>query len=88
MDQIVECFPNTLLKLLPDMISKTKWNKKAKEVETWEHWWEMHAKVGAGQTINVTYNVSLNMSPPHIASVYYYGAVEESNFTFKAAPPR
>ena len=45
MDQIVECFPNTLLKLLPDMISKTKWNKKAKEVETWEHWWEMHAKV-------------------------------------------
>ena len=47
MDQIVECFPNTLLKLLPDMISKTKWNKKAKEVETWEHWWEMHAKVTA-----------------------------------------
>jgi len=45
MDQIVECFPNTLLKLLPDMISKTKWNKKAKEVETWEHWWEMHAKI-------------------------------------------
>ena len=47
MDQVVECFPNTLLKLLPDMISKTKWNKKAKEVETWEHWWEMHAKVTA-----------------------------------------
>ena len=45
-DQIVECFPNTLLKLLPSEIGKSKWTKKAKEVETWEHWWEMHDKVG------------------------------------------
>ena len=44
-DQIVECFPNTLLKLLPSEIGKSKWTKKAKEVETWEHWWEMHDKV-------------------------------------------
>ena len=44
-DQIIECFPNTLLKLLPAEIAKTKWNKKAKEVENWGHWWEMHDKV-------------------------------------------
>merc|ERR1712227_334090 len=44
-DQIVECFPNTLLKLLPSEIGKSKWTKKAKEVETWEHWWEMHDKI-------------------------------------------
>ena len=30
-DQVVECFPNTLLKLLPNTISKTKWSKKSKE---------------------------------------------------------
>ena len=44
-DQIIECFPNTLLKLLPAEISKSKWNKKAKDVENWGHWWEMHDKV-------------------------------------------
>jgi len=44
-DQIIECFPNTLLKLLPAEIAKTKWNKKAKEVENWGHWWEMHDKI-------------------------------------------
>lgn len=44
-DQIIECFPNTLLKLLPTEIGKTKWNKKAKDVENWGHWWEMHDKV-------------------------------------------
>ena len=44
-DQIIECFPNTLLKLLPAEIGKTKWNKKAKDVENWGHWWEMHDKV-------------------------------------------
>ena len=45
LDQIVECFPNTLLKMLPGEISKTKWSKKAKEVLSWEDWWEMHEKV-------------------------------------------
>merc|ERR1712004_238699 len=44
-DQIIECFPNTLLKLLPAEIGKTKWNKKAKDVENWGHWWEMHDKI-------------------------------------------
>ena len=36
--QIVECFPNTMPKDLPDKIQKVKWTKNAKEVETWEHW--------------------------------------------------
>ena len=40
-DQIVECFPNTLLKLLPNTIAKTKWNKKSKEVENWDIWWDI-----------------------------------------------
>jgi len=44
-DQIVECFPNTLLKLLPNTIAKTKWNKKSKEVENWDIWWSMHEKI-------------------------------------------
>merc|ERR1712013_701235 len=30
-DQIIECFPNTLLKLLPNTIQKTKWSKKSKD---------------------------------------------------------
>ena len=30
--QVVECFPNTLLKLLPNTIQKTKWTKKSKEI--------------------------------------------------------
>lgn len=44
-DQIVECFPNTLLKLLPNTIQKTKWSKKSKEVENWDIWWSMHDKI-------------------------------------------
>lgn len=44
-DQIVECFPNTLLKLLPSEIGKTKWSKKAKEVTNWDIWWEIHDKI-------------------------------------------
>jgi len=44
-DQIVECFPNTMPKDLPDKIQKVKWTKPAKEVETWEHWWEMHGTI-------------------------------------------
>jgi len=44
-DQIVECFPNTLLKLLPNTIQKTKWSKKSKEVVDWDIWWGMHEKI-------------------------------------------
>jgi len=44
-DQIVECFPNTLLKMLPNSIQKTKWTKKSKEVADWETWWSMHEKI-------------------------------------------
>jgi len=25
---------------LPDVLQKIKWNKPAKEVETWEEWWD------------------------------------------------
>merc|ERR1719384_3118235 len=38
-DQVVECFPNTLPKNLPDKLSKMKWSKKAAEVESWSDWW-------------------------------------------------
>ena len=31
--------------MLPGEIAKTKWSKKAKEVLSWEDWWEMHEKV-------------------------------------------
>jgi len=44
-DQIVECFPNTLLKMLPNSIQKTKWSKKSKEVSDWDIWWSMHEKI-------------------------------------------
>ena len=44
-DQIVECFPNTMPKNLPDKLSKMKWTKKAPEVKTWEDWWEMHEEI-------------------------------------------
>jgi len=44
-DQIVECFPNTLLKLLPNAIQKTKWSKKSKDVVDWDTWWSMHEKI-------------------------------------------
>jgi len=30
---------------LPDLLQKIKWTKSAQEVETWEHWWEMHEKI-------------------------------------------
>ena len=40
--QIVECFPNTMPKDLPDKIQKVKWKKAAKDVETWEHWYERY----------------------------------------------
>ena len=49
----MECFPNTLLKMLPGEISKTKWSKKAKEVVTWEDWWEMHEKVSCVVTLGL-----------------------------------
>jgi hypothetical protein len=44
-DQVVECFPNTLLKLLPNTITKIKWSKKPGEIENWEQWWEIHQKI-------------------------------------------
>merc|ERR1711936_636843 len=44
-DQIVECFPNTLPKNLPDKLSKMKWSKKAVEVESWADWWGMHEEI-------------------------------------------
>jgi len=44
-DQIVECFPNTMPKNLPDKLSKMKWTKKAAEVKTWDDWWEMHEEI-------------------------------------------
>jgi len=44
-DQVVECFPNTLLKLLPNTIQKTKWTKKSKDVENWDLWWDIHQKI-------------------------------------------
>jgi len=44
-DQIVECFPNTLPKDLPDVLSKTKWTKKTAEVTSWDDWWGMHEKI-------------------------------------------
>ena len=37
--QIVECFPNSMPKELPDVLQKIKWSKPAKEVETWEQWY-------------------------------------------------
>ena len=44
-DQIVECFPNTMPKTLPDKLSKMKWTKKAPEVKSWADWWEMHEEI-------------------------------------------
>ena len=46
-DQVVECFPNTLPKNLPDKLSKMKWSKKAAEVCSWSDWWEMHEEIEA-----------------------------------------
>ena len=43
--QIVECFPNTLPKSLPEKLAKIKWNKKAAEVGGWNDWWDMHEEV-------------------------------------------
>ena len=55
-DQIVECFPNTLLKLLPSEIGKSKWSKKAKEVENWDIWWEIHEKVSSMLNVYQNFN--------------------------------
>merc|ERR1711913_82944 len=46
-DQVVECFPNTLPKNLPDKLSKMKWSKKTAEVGSWSDWWEMHEEIEA-----------------------------------------
>ena len=61
-DQIVECFPNTLLKMLPGEIAKTKWSKKAKEVLSWDDWWEMHEKVSPSYYSSLPHNIT--RSPP------------------------
>lgn len=57
-DQIVECFPNTMPKELSDLVQKSKWNKPAKEVETWDQWWGMHQKIAKplGKTAKVIHN--------------------------------
>jgi len=44
-DQVVECFPNTLLKILPNTISKGKWSKKSTDINTWDDWWAIHQKL-------------------------------------------
>ena len=66
-DQIVECFPNTLLKMLPGEIAKTKWSKKAKEVVSWDDWWEMHEKVSPSLPHNITRSPFL---PPFFFNVH------------------
>jgi len=44
-DQVVECFPNSLPDDLAKILGNTKWGKPASEVETWSDWWAMHEKV-------------------------------------------
>lgn len=44
-DQIVECFPNTMPKDLPELLQKSKWTKPTDEVKNWDHWWAMHQKI-------------------------------------------
>jgi len=44
-DQVVECFPNSLPDDLPQILGKTKWSKPAEEISTWSDWWGMHDKV-------------------------------------------
>ena len=36
--QIVECFPNSMPKELPEVIQKIKWTKPGREVENWDMW--------------------------------------------------
>ena len=47
----MECFPNTLPKELPELLSKTKWSRKGSEVLTWEDWWDIHPKVSQLQDL-------------------------------------
>merc|ERR1712192_279803 len=46
-DQVVECFPNSLPEDLPKILGKTKWSMPAKEMEGWDQWWGMHTQVEA-----------------------------------------
>lgn len=46
-DQVVECFPNSLPEDLPTILGNTKWGRSGKEVGSWEEWWSMHTKVEA-----------------------------------------
>ena len=54
-DQVVECFPNTLPKNLPDKLGKMKWTKKTAEVGSWSDWWEMHQEIEAMLTKQATH---------------------------------
>jgi len=54
-DQVVECFPNTLPKNLPDKLGKMKWSKKTAEVSSWADWWEMHQEIEAMLTKQATH---------------------------------
>ena len=47
--------------MLPGEIAKTKWSKKAKEVLSWDDWWEMHEKVSPA---NITRPSLLDLHPP------------------------
>eukprot|EP00088_Acartia_fossae_P002490 TRINITY_DN11005_c0_g1_i1.p1 TRINITY_DN11005_c0_g1~~TRINITY_DN11005_c0_g1_i1.p1 ORF type:complete len:399 (-),score=115.65 TRINITY_DN11005_c0_g1_i1:427-1623(-) len=53
-DQVVECFPNTLLKILPNTIQKSKWSKKPKDIENWDDWWGIHPKILTPLTSHAT----------------------------------
>ena len=45
-------------KELSALVEKSKWNKPAKEVETWETWWSMHQKIAKplAKTAKVIHN--------------------------------
>jgi hypothetical protein len=62
MVQIVECFPNTLPKELPELLSKTKWSRKPSDVQTWDDWWDIHPKVRHCSSLSSGENNGLNYS--------------------------
>ncbi len=43
--QIVECFPNSMPKDLPDVLAKIKWSKPCKEIANWDDWWIIHERI-------------------------------------------
>jgi len=44
-DQVVECFPNSLPEDLPHILGKTKWDKSADQINSWDDWWLMHEQI-------------------------------------------